>query len=241
MATAYTGPCLRSSPTQRVSWCVLNHRAKSLAAPVVVAVSVLALVHGQDRTAQSPDPDDERIQRQYLEFSPYLMDLLYPRVKQPRPTVPYESPGACPFECCVYREWTVEQDTDVFGDYRKPTSVNFRVRRGETVTALTGVVVTTKLGMAIVRSPRASLASFFKPGERFDVIHHVSEGHWKYWFNGYFDVKPMAETKQCPGPACEFELVQEPQTVWWANVRARNGREGWTREPRHFGNKDRCG
>ena len=44
---------------------------------------------------------------------------------QKPPPLPYESPGVCPFECCMYRTWTVEKDTRVL-DVRRDSA-----RRGE--------------------------------------------------------------------------------------------------------------
>jgi hypothetical protein len=87
--------------------------------------------------------------------------------------------------------------------------------------------------------------NWFKPGERLAVINYVGEGHWKFWLRGQFDEAAMESTKDCrsPGgvPECEIEIAAEPQTVWWAKVRKSDGREGWTRDTAHFGNKDSCG
>lgn len=167
-----------------------------------------------------------------------------PQPRQPRPTVPYESHGACPFECCTYRQWTVERDTDVYGDYRGEAPVSFRIKRGEKVVALTGVVVTTKLGVAVV-TPRIHPNRDLKPGDRLAVIHHLSEGHWKYWFDGYFREDPMHSAAVCRSPRsqsfCEIEIASAPETIWWAKIRTADGREGWTRHTQHFGNKDACG
>ena len=44
---------------------------------------------------------------------------------QTAPALPYESPGACPFECCTYRTWTVEAHTELLRQHR-------RVRRAGT-------------------------------------------------------------------------------------------------------------
>lgn len=38
--------------------------------------------------------------------------------------LPFEDHGACPFECCTYREWTVEEPTVLYRerDVRSPQS-----------------------------------------------------------------------------------------------------------------------
>jgi hypothetical protein len=126
----------------------------------------------------------------------------------------------------------------LFGDYRASRAVTLRLKRGERVVALTGVVVTTKFGVGIA-SPWVRPASGVEPGDRLDVIHHLSEGHWRYWFDGYLREDAMPTRRQCP--TCGIHLVQEPETVWWVKIRTLNGREGWTRHPEHFSNKDACG
>lgn len=102
-------------------------------------------VRGQyraDRSGETQQQTTGEIER----FNPWLIK---PPLKQPRPSLPYESHGACPFECCTYREWSVDRDTDVFGDYRAKTPAKFHLKRGQKVAALTGVVVTTRLGVGL--------------------------------------------------------------------------------------------
>ena len=119
------------------------------------------------------------------------------------------------------------------------------MKRGEKVSALTGVVVTTELGVAIATNA-ISPSKGLKPGDRFDVLHHVGEGHWRFWFNGQFgedqiDTREVCQQRRAPAPPCEFELVTPPQTVWWAHIRTADGREGWVKPSGNFGNMDACG
>ena len=37
---------------------------------------------------------------------------------QARPKLPYDNVGACPFECCTYRECTVKIDTAILAERR---------------------------------------------------------------------------------------------------------------------------
>ena len=60
--------------------------------------------------------------------------------------------GACPFECCTYRTWTVERATDVSGARATEGPAAFRLSPGQKVEALTGVVVVSRPGRA--RAPR---------------------------------------------------------------------------------------
>jgi hypothetical protein len=68
--------------------------------------------------------------------------------------MPYEDPGACPFEGCVYREWIARRVTPVFKDRDRSSSILFELRRGDKVQAITGIVVTQKPG--VVRFTRGS-------------------------------------------------------------------------------------
>ena len=213
-----------------------RQKSQVVLAWTILCFGVLIMsAHGQGRAgAPNETPQKTPEQRELEAFNPWLVKL---PAKQPRPTLPYESHGACPFECCTYRQWTVERDTEIFDDYRAKTPVKFHVTRGQKVVAVTGVVVTTKFGVGVVRSV-AGLGGF-NMGDTLHVLHHLGEDHWKYWFDGYFSQAPITPRQRCP--SCEIELVEAPQTIWWVKIRAADGREGWTRQPEHFGNKDACG
>ena len=165
------------------------------------------------------------------------------------PKVPYEDHGACPFECCTYRMWTVNAETPVRTDRRDSAPVAFRVRAGEQVDGLTGVVVTTKLGRATIREPIAvdSDKLELRPGEVVYVVNYIGEGVWKIWTRGrlyHLEIAGKEETCGRPAPEpgpCAAQIVEEPKTVWWAKVRNRAGQEGWTRQLDHFDNIDACG
>ncbi len=58
------------------------------------------------------------------------------------PPLPYLDWGACPFECCTYREWRTVKAVTVLQERRRKSSVSFLLKPGDRVVALTGVVVT---------------------------------------------------------------------------------------------------
>jgi hypothetical protein len=165
------------------------------------------------------------------------------------PKVPYEDHGACPFECCTYRMWTVNAETPVRTDRRDNAPVAFRVRVGEVVDGLTGVVVTTKLGRATIREPIVvdSDKLELRPGEVVYVVNYSGEGVWKIWARGrLYHLEIAGKQETCGGQEresvpCAAQIVEEPKTVWWAKVRNRTGHEGWTRQLGHFDNVDACG
>lgn len=165
------------------------------------------------------------------------------------PKVPYEDHGACPFECCTYRTWTVKAATQVRTDRRDTAPVAFRVRAGEQVDGITGVVVTRKLGRATIQKPIVvdPEGLELRPGDVVHVVNYIGEGFWKIWARGRLHHVELAGKQQtCAGDdrepvTCAAQIVEEPETVWWAKVRNRAGQEGWTRQLDHFGNIDACG
>ena len=168
--------------------------------------------------------------------------------RQAGPPVPSDEPGACPFLCCTYREWTVDWDTDIHADRRDDAPVVFRAAIRDTVTALTGVVTTTKAGRATAQR-QVVVGSRHVPvpaGQPIYLLRNVGSGDWKIWVNGETDEQYIASQPYCASgkqgsDECALTVVEQPETVWWVKVRDAQGREGWTREVDHFGNIDACG
>jgi hypothetical protein len=158
------------------------------------------------------------------------------------PAVPYVSEGACPFECCTYRTWTVERATDVRAERSRDSPVSFSLRKGEKVEALTGAVVVSRPGRA--RAPRdVDLEGLtLRAGEEVHVLHPVGEGFWLVFRDGRIASAMLVER---PAPEGRGEpvlqLLVKPEFAWWVLVRPAQGRPGWTDQPENFGNKDRCG
>ncbi len=170
------------------------------------------------------------------------------QTKQAGPRIPFDEPGACPFQCCTYREWSVNWDTDIHTDRRDDSPVAFRAALGDTVTALTGVVTTTKVGRATA-SRQVSVGSkhtVVPAGQPIYLLRNIGGGDWKIWVNGVTDEQYIPSQGYCTADKqssdeCALSVVEQPQIVWWAQVRDARDREGWTREVDHFGNIDACG
>jgi hypothetical protein len=168
-----------------------------------------------------------------------------------RPKVPYTSRDACPGECCEYGGiWTAKADTEVRARPRLDSPVAFRLRKGDTVLAVTGMVVTTRLGRAVVRRPiRIGDERRLKagPADEVVVLYRRGEGSWRIWLRGELDDAELpTEDDRCATDGgepveCEVQIVVRPQTVWWSRVRTRNGREGWTHQMKHFAGVYTCG
>src|SRR5229473_2559197 len=69
------------------------------------------------------------------------------------PPMPYLDWGACPFECCTYRTWSVLRRTSVLSSRKAGAPVAFHLNAGEKVEGITGVVITTRPGRIKVVAP----------------------------------------------------------------------------------------
>jgi len=168
-----------------------------------------------------------------------------------RPAMPYEDAGACPFEGCVYRDWQANDTVSVRSARSAKAAVVFTVRKGETITALTGVVVTTSPGEVRFREPvdlsSSSGAVHVEPGEILYLLTYGGEGFTKAWFKGklyegldgstaFFNTMCSTDPSRCVGT-----IVARPRGTWWVSIRNVRGQTGWTNEPEKFNGKDALG
>ncbi|MFT3744340.1 MAG: hypothetical protein QM785_08590 [Pyrinomonadaceae bacterium] len=151
-----------------------------------------------------------------------------------RPTMPFVDKGACPFECCTYREWTVDKATAMRSAMSDASSIAFRLKKGERVRGLTGSVITSQAGEVRVLK-RTKIGTFTaKPGDTLYLLTYVGEGFHRVWYRGKI-------TEEETYDKAIFRQIRDPKSVWWVKVRNSRGQIGWSREPDNFGNKDQCG
>jgi hypothetical protein len=169
-----------------------------------------------------------------------------PAPGQAGPPIPYEDAGACPFEGCVYREWLANAQVEIRTERTLTAPVAFAVAAGEKVTAVTGVVITTRAGRVEFDMPQDIEATgariHIEPGQQLYLLTARGEGIMNAWFNGRFyeDVDATVFSPDCgAGPRpCLGRIVESWQAEWWIQVRNAAGQVGWTREPEKFDNKD---
>jgi hypothetical protein len=133
--------------------------------------------------------------------------------------------GACPFECCTYRQWTVHDSINLL-DRPNGTRVVGSARRGETVQGLTGEVISTPVA---VKADRQIPDTAIKPGDIFYVLHYEGEGDWKIWFRGKTESVDQS-----------FVNVPKPKAEWWVKIKNRAGVVGWTLSNGQFLHQDAC-
>jgi hypothetical protein len=80
----------------------------------------------------------------------FALSLAAPGLGQQQPPLPYVDQGARPFEGCIYREWTARQAIVAHAEPRENLLAAFTIEKGQAVTAETGFVLTTKVGVTKV-------------------------------------------------------------------------------------------
>jgi hypothetical protein len=113
-------------------------------------------------------------------------------------------------------------------------AISFRLKRGEKVHGLTGVVITTRPGILRVLKDTTLAERKLKKGDELYLLTYLGEGFNKIWFDGkIFEGDPYDHAT--------YKTIQEPKSTWWVKVKNRSGKIGWSRQPEHFGNMDQCG
>lgn len=175
-----------------------------------------------------------------------------PASAQRTPPRNYEDRGACPFECCTYREWSVKADTVLYRSRSAKSPAAFRVKKGERVTGLTGVVTTLEPGRAVatgdVTIRRVDGRAFkVRKGDVLYLLHPMGEGYFKSWLRGrLYEVQPETAEEHAALPESiarlpYLRLQSRARTVWWVKVRNKLGQVGWSKQDDHFGDMDACG
>lgn len=177
------------------------------------------------------------------------------------PPMPFVDEGACPFEGCVYRDWRARKPVNVYEtwDRRAPVHQVFSIQNGETVTAMTGVVITTIPGRAVIRRPMTGLAYSklfpyqrpvsipLKSGDVVYLLTNQGEGFQTAWFNQIIFTIDRSGLSEDPDPPCRQkttctgEILEYPVSAWWAKVRNARGQIGWTNQTTDFDGTDLLG
>ncbi|MEP7214597.1 MAG: hypothetical protein ABI791_16090 [Acidobacteriota bacterium] len=154
--------------------------------------------------------------------------------KRNGPPLPFIDKGACPFECCTYRQWSVDKPTAVRSVMKDGAPTSFRLKRGEKVLGMTGVVITTQPGIVRVLKNTKLQNTSLKRGDELFLLTNLGEGFSKIWYKGrIFEGDPYDEAI--------YKTIRERSSIWWVKVKNRKGQIGWSRQPENFGNVDQCG
>ena len=168
------------------------------------------------------------------------------------PPLPYVDHGACPFECCTYREWTAETTLTAYESHepRSRGRAVFTIAPGERVTAMTGLVRTTVAGeVTVTARTHVDEKLTFEPGDRVYMLAPVGEGFVNGWYRGRlleeFDATMFGRPEDCATrQKCTGTIERLPEFDWWVHVRNGKGQTGWVLMPRNkpvFKGPDACG
>lgn len=180
------------------------------------------------------------------------------------PPLPYVELGACPFECCTYRDWRASRPISAQENWDNPRETTarrktvFGIARGDTITAMTGHTMTTKAGhLRVAKDATLTvLSSQFpkQPVEKIpvhagDIVYLLvphGEAAYSIWYGGRVlervDMSDLlaAITEANPNGAPPKDVLEQPAFEWWVRVRNQQGDIGWTDRARDFAGADAC-
>src|SRR3989304_6296377 len=162
-----------------------------------------------------------------------------------KPILPYYDWGACPFECCTYKEWAAIRNLNIYKRRSGKSPISFRIKKGQSVRGLTGVVITTKYGITKIikpiqigytpdsKSPELSL----QPDEVVYTLHYQGEADDLFWYKGkvYSDqISVPDDAWGTPPNSQALQIVSRPKYEWWVIIQDKDGNIGWTKETDAF-------
>jgi hypothetical protein len=147
------------------------------------------------------------------------------------PALPFYDWGACPYETCAYRQWTAHRSVTVYSAWKQGRRTIAQLAAGETVTGLTGVVITFQPG--VIRMDRDLPGQGLLQGDTVLTFAYRGEGFSAVWFKGRyhrdFDISfaKWPDGTGCGGAHCAATYMDLGRKSWWAKVRLKSGRTGW--------------
>ena len=117
-------------------------------------------------------------------------------------------------------------------------------RRGHSSYGVTKVLKPIRLGYRLASPVEGEGLLDLQPGELLYTLHYMGEGYELFWYKGQVYTDQIASREpdpESPPPELYVQVLSLPHDVWWAKVRHKDGRVGWTNEPHKFGNVDACG
>lgn len=148
------------------------------------------------------------------------------------PPNPYVDKGACPFECCTYRDWKTNGPITLL-DKPGGRQVVATFAAGSTVHATTGEVI-SKPEPIVAKQDYAD--SPIRTGDMFYFLHYAGEGFSHVWFKGrVYDVELDRSGDTVEDPPSGSNVA------WWARIRIPGGKSGWVLVKDQFENQDACG
>lgn len=163
--------------------------------------------------------------------------------------------GACPFECCVYRDWVAEAPVVVRARPSASAAVVTTIPANARFEADTGYVRITSPQLVIVTDtveayrlaarPEGGEPVRLAPGDTLLVLDYEGEGQYQLTDGSVLYSAPQfwpnAEGADPYGGA-KGRTIGAHAAEWWAHVTTADGTEGWIDAyASELGNVDACG
>jgi hypothetical protein len=151
--------------------------------------------------------------------------------KMAPPALPFYDWGACPYESCVYRQWTAHRSATVYDTWKPERRPIAQLQVGEQVTGITGTVVTYQPGL--IRMDGNLPDRDLQRGDTVLTYAYRGEGFSAVWFKGkyhsLFDISfaKWPDGTGCGGAHCAATYMDLGRKSWWAEVKLISGRTGW--------------
>ena len=179
-------------------------------------------------------------------FAPVLATEQAPSAKPTthEPPLPVIDDKACPFEGCTFGKWLVVRDTTIFSTWKDERRPLTTLRKGDVVTALTGVHITYEPDRVKVFQPIPEL--HLQPGDVILRYMYHGEGFADIWVKGQwkkqYDCTFITE-KDGSGCLrdCVAKVVTEGKKDWWVQLKIARGAIGWTKSDGQFNCMDSLG
>lgn len=170
------------------------------------------------------------------------------------PGLPVVDYNACPFEGCVFRDWTVNRHSTLYDTWQKGRKAVGHLSVGEKVQGLTGVYITRKPDRFVVKQAIPYLS--LKTGDVILQYAEWGEGYADLWANGVW-YKDFDWSQVDDGQAITLAdggftsplvfrddnvtLVRHGIKEWWVQVRSVGGKTGRVLAQGNFDHMDRFG
>ncbi len=168
--------------------------------------------------------------------------------------------GACPFECCTYREWRAPVPLPRLSAPIDGAPID-TIPVGEMFDAVTGIVFITGIQVIVVLDsldgsgePRPSVAAsavpwtaVFLPGDTLVALDYLGEGFFRAWDGAETrEVQqfwwPVEAEEAAPGWASHGRAIGTYGSEWWIRSRRTDDVEGWFQAPdQYMPGSDACG
>lgn len=173
-----------------------------------------------------------------------LNDVAFFDTYEPAPPNSHMNYEACPFEGCVYREWTLLNSLRVYKSPDSKSETDFIILKGEKVNAMTGQTHLKKAGKVLITKTTIkknnSREIILQDGDFLYLLEYFGEGFYKVWYKG--EVFKIAEAwiPENWNPIYRDKLwgnlLSDLEFEWWVKIEVPSrGITGWIMNPRAKG------